>query len=130
MGPLWIAPAAVAAVAWLWFLARGKARAPAKRLALRITLLMVIGALAYIGARRGALARTSFGFRAALTVAMAVVAVGYLYSIRFCDSCGRMVRNLKVAACPRCGAALTWHGMTNRLRRPEASEERRRHRAG
>src|SRR5207237_9672067 len=99
-------------------------------LAWRNTPLRVHGPPAYTVARRGALARTSFGFLSSLTVAMAVVAVGYLYSIRFCDSCGRMVRNLKVAACPRCGAALTWHGMTNRLRRPEASEERRRHRAG
>ena len=51
-------------------------------------------------------------------MALLTVAVGYLYLIRFCGSCGRMVRNLRDPTCPRCGAWLPLHGMTTRLRRP------------
>jgi len=110
--------AAVAAAAWLWFLALGKARGPVKRLALRLTLLLVIGALVAVAAHKGLLTRTSFGFRIALLMALLTVAVGYLYLIRFCGSCGRMVRNLRDSTCPRCGAWLPLHGMTARVRRP------------
>ena len=111
--------AALAAAGWIWFLARGRARGQAKRLALRATLLASVAALIWIGARRGVFAHASAGFRIALLAALLVVAVGYLYLLRFCDSCGRMERNLKVPSCPRCGALLPWHGMTSRLRRPD-----------
>ena len=118
-----IAAAAVAAVLWLWFLAQGRTRGAVKRLALRITLLALAGVLIATAAERGLLARTSPGFRLALVLAVVVVTVGYLYLTRFCDACGRMVRNLKVQTCPRCGAHLPLHGMTTRVHRP--ADERR-----
>src|SRR2546428_8686634 len=71
-----------------------------------------------VAAQRGLLSRTSVGFRVALLLAVVTVTVGYLYLTRFCDACGRMVRNLKAPTCPRCGAYLPRHGMTSRLRRP------------
>ncbi|MCA1828672.1 MAG: hypothetical protein ABR567_20070 [Myxococcales bacterium] len=110
--------AGIAAAAWLWFLALGRARGPVKRLALRATLLVVIGALVAVAAHKGLLTRTSVGFRIALLMALLTVAVGYLYMTRFCGSCGRMVRNLKPPTCSRCGAWLPIHGMTTRVRRP------------
>ena len=113
-----IAPAAVLAALWLWFLARGRARGGVKRLALRLTLLMLAGLLVAVAADRGLLARTSIGFRVALLLAVVVVTVAYLYLTRFCGACGRMVRNLKTQTCPRCGTYLPLHGMTTRLRRP------------
>jgi hypothetical protein len=113
-----IAPAALAAALWLWFLARGRTRGNLKRIALRITLLALAGVLVGIAAERGLLARASVGFRIALVLAVAAVTVAYLYLTRFCDFCGRMVRNLRVPTCPRCGAFLPVHGMTARLRRP------------
>jgi predicted RNA-binding Zn-ribbon protein involved in translation (DUF1610 family) len=116
-------PVAVAAAAWLWFLARGRTRGPFKRAALRATLLLATAALVAAGAERGLFTRASLGFRLALLLAVVTVVVGYLYLIRFCGSCGRMVRNLKEATCPRCGAWLPRHGMTNRVRRP--GDERR-----
>jgi len=115
---VFIAPAAVLAALWLWFLARGRARLGVKRLALRLTLLALAGLLVAVAADRGLLARTSIGFRAALILAVVVVTVAYLYLTRFCGACGRMVRNLKTQTCPRCGGYLPLHGMTTRLRRP------------
>jgi DNA-directed RNA polymerase subunit RPC12/RpoP len=125
-----MAPAAAAVLAWLWFLALGRSRGSVKRIALRVTLLLVATALVWSAAEKGLLTRASPGFRVALLAAVLIVAVGYLYLIRFCVSCGRMVRNLKPAACPRCGAALPVHGMTTRLRRldgdhPQATLSRR-----
>jgi hypothetical protein len=114
---IWIAAAAALAVAWLWFLAQGRARGAVKRLALRATLLALAGVLVGTAAEHGLLSRASVGFRLALVLAVVVVTVGYLYLTRFCDACGRMVRNLKVQSCPRCGGALPLHGMTARLRR-------------
>jgi len=116
--PVLIAPAVVVAALWLWFLARGRARGGLKRLALRLTLLALAGVMVGVAADRGLLSRTSIGFRVALVLAVAVVTVAYLYLTRFCDACGRMVRNLRIATCPRCGAFLPRHGMTTRLRRP------------
>jgi hypothetical protein len=113
-----IAPAAVLAALWLWFLARGRARGGVKRLALRLTLLTLAGLLVAVAADRGLLARTSIGFRVALLLAVVMVTVAYLYLTRFCGACGRMVRNLKTQICPRCGTYLPLHGMTTRLRRP------------
>jgi hypothetical protein len=118
-----VAPAAALAVFWLWFLARGKARGGAKRLGLRATLLAVIGALVVAGERRGIFLRASLGFKLALLLALLTVAVGYLYLIRFCDSCGRMERDLKTARCKRCQGLLPLNGMTAKLRR--ADDERR-----
>ena len=111
-------PAAVVAALWLWFLARGRTRGGVKRIALRLTLLALATTLVAAAAQRGLLSQTSIGFRLALLLAVVTVTVGYLYLTRFCDSCGRMVRNLKVPTCPRCGAYLPRHGMTGRLRRP------------
>ncbi len=113
-----IVPIAVAAVAWLWFLARGRTRGGPKRAALRATILLAAAGMVYVAAEKGLLTRTSVGFRVALLLALLTVAVGYLYLTRFCGSCGRMVRNLKEPTCPRCGAWLSLHGMTSRLRRP------------
>jgi hypothetical protein len=118
-----VIPAAAAlALLWLWFLALGKARGSIKRLTLRATLLAAFAVLVYLGAQRGLFVRASVPFRAAILVSMVAVAVGYLYSIRFCVSCGRMVRNLKVRSCPRCGELLPRHGMTARLHRAEPAE--------
>ena len=118
MQAIWIAPAAGLLALWLWFLARGRARGAVKRLALRVTLLALAGVLVGAAAERGLLSRTSLGFRLALLLAVLVVTVGYLYLTRFCPACGRMVRNLRIQTCGRCGAYLPLHGMTNRLRRP------------
>jgi hypothetical protein len=115
---VWIAPAAGLLALWLWFLARGRARGSVKRLALRLTLLTLAGVLVAVAADRGLLTRASIGFRAALVLAVVGVTVAYLYLTRFCSACGRMVRNLRVQTCPRCGAYLPLHGMTARLRRP------------
>ncbi len=106
------------AAVWLWFLARGRARGPVKRIGLRVSLFALVGALVAVAARKGLLTQASFGFRIALLIALLTVAVGYLYLIRFCGSCGRMVRNLRDPTCPRCGAWLPRHGMTTRVRRP------------
>jgi hypothetical protein len=124
--------AVLAAAAWLWFLAVGRFRGAAKRIALRATLLLLLGGMWAVAASRGLLLQASSGFRVALLLALLVVAVGYLYLIRFCDVCGRMVRNLKPAVCPRCGAPLPRHGMTSKLRRvdPAAGEEQRGRRRG
>ena len=107
-------------MAWLWFLARGNASGALKRVALRLTLLVLAGALVTRAAQRGLFVRASPGFRVALLLALLTVAVGYLYLIRFCGSCGRMVRNLRDPACPRCASLLPRHGMTTRLRQPGA----------
>src|SRR3954465_13180098 len=91
---------------------------------LRATLLALAGALIYSAAQKGLLSRASPGFRLALLLALAIVAVGYLYLIRFCGTCGRMVRNLKPSTCPRCGALLPRHGMTARLRTKDGLRRR------
>jgi len=113
-----VAPAALVAALWLWFLARGRTRGGLKRISLRVTLLVLAGLLVGVAAQRGLLLRASTGFRFVLVLAVVIVTVGYLYLTRFCDACGRMVRNLRVPTCPRCGAYLPRHGMTARLRRP------------
>ncbi len=118
MQVIWIGAAGALAALWLWFLAHGRARGGVKRVSLRVTLLALAGVLVAAAAERGLLARASIGFRLALVLAVIIVTVGYLYLTRFCDACGRMVRNLKVQTCPRCGAYLPRHGMTVRLRQP------------
>jgi DNA-directed RNA polymerase subunit RPC12/RpoP len=127
-----MAPAAAVLLAWLWFLALGRTRGSVKRVALRVTLLLLASGLVWSAAQKGLFSRASPGFRIALLAAVLTVAVGYLYLIRFCGSCGRMVRNLRPAACPRCGSPLPVHGMTARLRRLDGNEPAaalRRHRA-
>ena len=108
--------AAVGCISWFGFLALGRCRGGLKRLALRATLLGVAAGLVFAAERRGLFLRSSLGFRVALVLALLVVEVGYLYTTRFCPACGRMVRNLKPAQCPRCQAFLPRHGMTSRLR--------------
>jgi hypothetical protein len=121
---VWIAPAAVLAVFWLWFLTRGKAPGGAKRLAFRATLLAVLVGLLVLASSRGVFARASPGFQLVLLLALLAVELGYLYTTRFCPQCGIMVRNLKLAECPRCKALLPRHGMTSQLRRPEGLRRR------
>lgn len=103
---------ALFAIGWLWFLARGRSRGGVKRLQLRVTLLAIATGLVWAGASRGLFVRSTAGFRIAVLLAVLVVAVGYLYTTRFCGDCGRMVRNLRAASCPRCGTPLPRHGMT------------------
>jgi hypothetical protein len=112
----WVAPIAVAAVAWLWFLVLGKASGALKRIVFRITLLALLAGLLAAGSARGVFTRTSPGFQVLLIAALVAVELGYLYTTRFCPRCGRMVRNLKPATCPRCGSQLPRHGMTTKLR--------------
>lgn len=114
----WVALAAVA-VFWLWFLARGKASGATKRIAFRATLLAFLAGLLALASSRGLFERLSIGFVVLLLFALVAVELGYLYTTRFCPRCGFMVRNLKVAACPRCGSALPRHGMTSELHRPQ-----------
>lgn len=111
------------AIGWLWFLARGRSRGGVKRALLRVTLLAIAAVLVWAAASRGMFVRSTAGFRVAVLLAVLVVAVGYLYTTRFCSDCGRMVRNLKVAACTRCGALLPRHGMTAQL--PRSNDRRR-----
>lgn len=127
-----VAPLAVAAIAWLWFIARGKASGSVKRLGLRATLLVLVFGLVAAGMSRGVFARASLGFRLAILLALLAVVIGYLYLVRFCDACGRMERNLKLARCARCGGMLPLHGMTARLNReaPLAEVPRQRARPG
>ena len=119
----WVAPIAVAAVAWLWFLVLGKASGALKRIAFRITLLALLAGLLAAGAARGVFTRTSAGFQVLVIAALLAVELGYLYTTRFCPRCGRMVRNLKPPSCPRCGSQLPRHGMTTKLRAPEIPRE-------
>jgi amino acid transporter len=109
--------AAVAVAAWSWWIARGRAQGRTKRLAFRATLVALLAAVVAIASRYGVFARSTFGFRVALLLAICSVLLGYLYAVRFCPACGRMQRNLKPAACVGCGAPLPRHGMTARLRR-------------
>ena len=109
--------AAVLAISWLYFLALGRARGGIKRLALRATLLGIAAGLVFAANQRGLFARSTTGFQIALVLALLTVEIGYLYTTRFCPACGRMVRNLKPAQCPRCQSLLPRHGMTARLRR-------------
>jgi predicted amidophosphoribosyltransferase len=55
-----------------------------------------------------------------MLLAVLAVALGYLYLIRFCGTCGRMVRNLKLTTCPRCSAPLPRHGMAGGVREERA----------
>ena len=112
----------VTAACWLWFLARGTTRGLFKRLALRATLLAAAALLIGVANSRGVFLRSTAGFRFALVLALLTVEVGYLYTIRFCVRCGRMVRNLKAPECPRCHELLPRHGMTLALRRPGDDE--------
>ena len=121
-----IAIAAALAVFWLWFLARGRASGPVKRVALRISLIGLVLGLVLVGRERGVFERSSTGFRLAMLLAVLAVAVGYLYLIRFCGTCGRMVRNLKPSICPRCGAPLPRHGMAGGVREERAPRPSRR----
>ena len=109
--------AAVLGVGWLAFLALGRTRGSLKRLALRGTLVAAGAALIRTGRRTGTFAQVGPGRHLVLLALVALVALSYLYLIRFCSSCGRMHRNFKLAACARCGAPLPEHGLTVRPRR-------------
>ena len=105
----------IAGAVWLAF---GRASGERKRFAWRLALLAVAGALVALGERRSIFERSSSGFAAALAGIVVLVVVGQLYSVRFCGGCGRMVRNFRRSACPRCGGTLPRHGFTRALRRP------------
>ena len=109
--------AAVGAIAWIAFLAIGRAPGMVKRLAWRATLLALSFGLVWSGFRSGLFARASTGFRLALMAAVLLVAIGNLYGVRFCSRCGRMHRNLRPHLCARCGFQLPEHGLTDRPKR-------------
>lgn len=106
--------AAVGGLAWLWL---GRAAGRAKRLAFRVFLLLLTIGLVALGRRTGIFALVSPGFRVLLGGTVLLVVVGNLVGVRFCDACGRMHRNLRVATCRRCGFALPQHGLTDRRKR-------------
>lgn len=101
----------------LW-LARGRARGRTKRLAYRAAMLLIAAGLVESARRGGLFARSSAGFTLAIGAMVLLVVVGQLYGVRFCGACGRMVRDFRPAACPRCRAALPRHGFTEAPRRP------------
>jgi len=101
--------AALALAGWLAFLALGRTRGSIKRLAWRATLLLGAGAAFRWGSRHTA--------APVLAAVLGVIALSYLYAVRFCSSCGRMCRNFKLAECARCGSPLPQHGLTLRPRR-------------
>lgn len=111
------AAAALAGAAALW-LARGRAQGRRKRLAYRVAMLLLAAGLIESARRGGLFARSSLGFSLALGAMVLLVVVGQLYGVRFCNACGRMVRNFRPSTCPRCGAALPRHGFTEAPRRP------------
>lgn len=117
MQPVVVGLGAALALGFLWYLARGRAAGATKRALLRVALLGLVLALVTAGLRRGVFAQATLGFRAAILLSLLSVAVGYLYLLRFCPACGRLVRDLKPSRCPRCGAFLPRHGMTMALRR-------------
>jgi hypothetical protein len=106
---------------WLGWLARGRAAGKTKRIAFRATLLAAIVVLAWVGP--DLLARRQIAYEVAVLLCGSIF-LGYLYVVRFCPDCGLMQRNLKPAACARCGAALPRHGMTAVPRRT-GQEQRR-----
>src|SRR5260370_13728591 len=102
-------------MAWL---VAGRARGQTKRVAYRAALLLLAAALIEVGRRRGTFASSSAGFSLLLGAIVLLVVVGQLYSVRFCPRCGRMVRNFRLAQCPRCAGPLPPHGFTEEPRRP------------
>ena len=113
-----VAAGAIAAAFWLAF---GRTGAEKKRIVWRVALVALAGTLALGFERRSLFARSSAGFAAALAGTVVLVVVGQLYSVRFCGGCGRMVRNFRLSACPRCGGMLPRHGFTRALRNPPAN---------
>jgi hypothetical protein len=105
---------AVAGVLGLAWLAKGRASGKVKRAAFRAMLLGILALLAWSGPEVLAQRRIEFDVAVLL---VASILLAYLYLVRFCPACGLMQRNLKPAACARCGAALPRHGMTSALRR-------------
>ena len=104
----------VALLAWLWV---GRAPGQRKRAVFRIALLGLTAGLIALGRSRGIFAQATPAFTLALGLIMLLVAVGNLYSVRFCTACGRMQRNFKTLKCSRCGAVLPRHGLTEEPRR-------------
>lgn len=104
----------VALLAWLWV---GRAQGQRKRAVFRIALLGLTTGLLWLGRSSGVFAQATPAFTLALGVIMLLIAVGNLYSVRFCTACGRMHRNFKKLKCSRCGAVLPQHGLTEEPRR-------------
>ncbi|MBS2022745.1 MAG: hypothetical protein JST92_10065 [Deltaproteobacteria bacterium] len=110
-----IATGVIGAWAWLWI---GDARGEVKRLAFRVSMLLLAAGVLYAGRRAGIFALVSPGFAVLLGCIVLLVVVGNLFGVRFCDACGRMHRNLRDSVCRRCGLGLSQHGLTTRRKRP------------
>jgi hypothetical protein len=108
---------AVLAAGWLAFVVVGTARGSVKRVAWRATLAAAAVALFLLGRRSGLFAQVGTGGQLVLLATLGLLAMSYLYLVRFCATCGRMHRNFKPAECTRCGAPLPDHGLTSRPRR-------------
>jgi hypothetical protein len=106
--------AGLSAMAWLGWLAKGRASGRAKRLLFRATLLFAVALLVRLGL--DVVPRHSASVDVSLLLA-APLLLAYLYLVRFCPQCGLMERNLKPAVCSRCGTPLPRHGMTTAPRR-------------
>ncbi len=111
---------AVAGVAWLAFLVVGRTRGSTKRALFRLTLFGIAAALVQLGRGTGLFAQAGGAGRAVLVAVTLLLAISYLYLVRFCPSCGRMHRNFRLATCQRCEAPLPDHGLTARPRRVRA----------
>jgi hypothetical protein len=109
------ATACVALLAWLWV---GRAPGARKRVVFRFALLGLTAFLLWFGRSQGVFAQSTPAFTVALGAIVLLIAVGNLYSVRFCTSCGRMHRNFKTLKCARCFAVLPQHGFTEAPRRP------------
>ena len=105
------AAAFAGSLSWLAF---GQAPGGRKRLLFRVFLLALAAALVGLGRASGIFALVSPGTTLLLGLVVLLVVVGNLVGVRFCDTCGRMQRNLRVQACKRCGFALPQHGLTSR----------------
>jgi hypothetical protein len=115
--PLATTLVAVAAVGWLAFLVAGRTRGSTKRALFRLTLLGIAAALVQLGRGTGLFAQAGGAGRVVLVLVTLLLAISYLYLVRFCPSCGRMHRNFRLATCQRCESPLPDHGLTIRPRR-------------
>jgi apolipoprotein N-acyltransferase len=118
--PSWVllsvgATLSIALLAWLWV---GRAPGARKRVAFRFALLGLTVFLLWLGRSQGIFAQSTPAFTVALGAIVALVMIGNLYAVRFCNACGRMHRNFKTLKCARCFAVLPRHGFTDEPRRP------------
>jgi apolipoprotein N-acyltransferase len=105
----------IALLSWLWV---GRATGARKRALFRLSLLGLVAFLLWLGRSQGVFAQSTTAFKLALGAIVLLVAIGNLYSVRFCTACGRMHRNFKTPQCARCNAVLPRHGLTEEPRKP------------